>query len=277
MSTDMLASLGTLEYSTPRRQARLRISLQVAIEVLIAAGIMIVTVSSVELFVNGTYRGLDYLFRYLLLLLLIVFGTLIAVLVSLWRSRSIRNGVMNLEFPIRRINGHWTRVVEFNEVVDVGFTDRTGGLFGVALALKDGTKVFLDQKGFGSDGYGILDSICKAFGKSYEEGVKTPLLAGTRYRFNVARLRRVENGIMVMAAPVWTFSRRETKRIPIEQIRKAERVSTQYSGDGYLVWLSDGSSFILRSGDVAAAGLPALEVWMSKVRGPKAPSDPLGS
>jgi len=227
--------------------------------------ILVVTITSSGAIIAGTYLGMNLVFQILLILSVIVFGFLIAIVALLWRSRIVGNGIISLEFPIRRISGGLNRVIGFRDVIDVGSDIGNGDSFGLGLALSDGTKVFLDQDGFGIDGFRILDAICKAFGKSYENQVKKLLLPGIRYRFDVARIRRVEDDTILLVAAIWTFSRREIKKIPLDKIRKTEQVGTHYSGDGYLVWLNDGTAFILREDEVEAAGLPAMPSWSGKL------------
>lgn len=265
ISTEAIASLTGLKYSPPRSQVIFRICAQVAIEVTMVIAILVVTITSSGAIIAGTYLGMNLVFQILLILSVIVFGFLIAIVALLWRSRIVGNGIISLEFPIRRISGGLNRVIGFRDVIDVGSDIGNGDSFGLGLALSDGTKVFLDQDGFGIDGFRILDAICKAFGKSYENQVKKLLLPGIRYRFDVARIRRVEDDTILLVAAIWTFSRREIKKIPLDKIRKTEQVGTHYSGDGYLVWLNDGTAFILREDEVEAAGLPAMPSWSGKL------------
>jgi hypothetical protein len=261
-----VSELSNLKFVPTKAQRRLRAIRQTVVAGTIIAAVVGSDYLVVQSLLSGINDVVGYIPRILLMLIVTGFAMVVVFFVVSERSRVIRDGVLGLEFPFRRMGRGWTWEISLAEVVEVEFKDNPRGSFGVVLRLRDGPRIYLDQKGFGSRGLEILERICAAFGESYREGVKRPLLVGKHYGFTVARPSRLENETMVFAKAIRTSSRRKTKKIPIDQINTVERISTHYSGSGYLVWLADGTPFIIRGGDAVAVGLPNVPLWSSKVK-----------
>src|SRR6266571_690818 len=257
LNEEQIAALGRIRYQPSRAEVRRTRMTKYAVYAL-----MITTATSASFGVAQTLIIRPVFDAYSFEALFVI-----AVLIS-QAPPTIEDGILALEYPIRRHDGPRTRRIRLIEIRNLEVA-MEGGYEGLRLTLMDGTRFFLDRSAFGKRGVEVLESLCRAFGFSYTEQDRIAGLVGSAYQFRVARIRR-KNGRVVLSPPMLRlyvgnrWGRRVRGLVP-EDVRSLESVRPAYCGPSYLVTLTDWTRFLVPADDVNALGLDSLPRWRDRI------------
>jgi len=269
LNGEQIAALGRIRYQPSRAEVRRTRMTKYAVYAL-----MITTATSASFGVAQTLiiRPVFDAYSFEALFVIAVLISLIVVVTSKFfisqAPPTIEDGILALEYPIRRHDGPRTRRIRLIEIRNLEVA-MEGGYEGLRLTLMDGTRFFLDRSAFGKRGVEVLESLCRAFGFSYTEQDRIAGLVGSAYQFRVARIRR-KNGRVVLSPPMLRlyvgnrWGRRVRGLVP-EDVRSLESVRPAYCGPSYLVTLTDWTRFLVPADDVNALGLDSLPRWRDRI------------
>ena len=269
LNEEQTAALGRIGYEPSWAEVR-----QIRLTKYAVYALAIATTTLVPFFIGQSLVGhpvLDAYFFEALLAIALLISLIVVVTSKFFISQApptIEDGILALEYPIRRHDGPRTRRIGLIEIrsLEVGME---GGYEGLRLTLMDGTRFFLDRSAFGKRGVDVLESLCRAFGFSYTEQDRIMGLVGSAYRFRVARIRR-KNGRVVLSPPMlrlYVGNRwgRTVRVLVPEDVRSLESVRPEYCGRSYLVTLMDWTRFLVPADDVGASGLDSLPLWRDRI------------
>ena len=269
LNEEQTAALGRIGYEPSWAEVR-----QIRLTKYAVYALAIATTTLVPFFIGQSLVGhpvLDAYFFEALLAMALVISLIAGVTSKFFISQappSIEDGILSLEYPIRRRSGSRTRSIRLADFrgVEVGIE---GAYDGLKITLVDGTRFFLDRAAFGKRGVEVLESLCQAFGFSYTEQERTMGLVGTTSRFRVARMR-LKEGRVVLSPPMlrlYVGNRwgRTVRVLVPEDVRSLESVRPEYCGRSYLVTLMDWTRFLVPADDVGASGLDSLPLWRDRI------------
>ena len=93
--------------------------------------------------------------------ILLAFGALCFLVVVAWNERvpRIRDGIVDLPFPIQRTDRSRTRRIAVDEIASIELTTNSIGLSGAEIFLRDRTRLFLPARVFGDAGRNVLEAL----------------------------------------------------------------------------------------------------------------------
>ena len=190
-------------------------------------------------------------------------GTLLFLMeLSLWRGLvSIRNGAMDLPFPLRKTDRTVTRTVPLAEIVDIDPSWE-----GLDIHLDDGTRFFLPRSAFGTGGAQILERLCVPFGKSFISSVSQFVSEGLLPLF--VHPTGFHKDAIRLDVPLETFSDRGRRSLRAEDVAWVQPIVTQRAGDAYRFELADGTPCLMARDDLDQLGALTSKVWLGKLRPP---------
>ena len=262
-----MVTLNGLQFMRSRSErAKSRIERTLVPSFLMFAAILFTIIIADSLLNRGTI-GLRFVLGVATILVVLALALVISITARLERPISIREGIISLEFPIRRMNGPRSRQIPITDIADVEPSVSGDGANGVRIRLIDGTSFFLAQSSFGDRGLEIMEALSAAFGRAYQSEIRNILLTGrNRFGFPVIKPVRISNTHLVLSQRIRRSSGKETREVALEDVKSLDRVSTPYAGSAYLISLADGTYFLIREPDAEAVGLPRASGWSDMIR-----------